>query len=73
MNEIRVRVVVGLDHRISGIAPEDVPCGEHEAVITLAAVLAVKRFRLADVPVHNTPWDGSISLHREDMYGDEVE
>ena len=30
MTEIRTRVMVGPDRRISGIAPADVPPGEHE-------------------------------------------
>jgi transcriptional regulator with XRE-family HTH domain len=28
-----------------------------------------KRLRVADLPTHDVPWDGSISLRREDMYG----
>ncbi|HEY1934206.1 MAG TPA: hypothetical protein VGG99_19535 [Acetobacteraceae bacterium] len=71
MNEIRTRVVVGPDRQISGIAPEDVPPGEHEAIIAVASGVVPKRFRLADLPVHDIPWDGSISLRREDMYGDD--
>jgi hypothetical protein len=71
MNEIRTRVLVGPDHRISGTAPEDVPPGEHDAIITVVSTPGSKRFRLADTPVHDTPWDGSISLRREDMYGDD--
>jgi hypothetical protein len=71
MNEIRTRIQVGPDHRISGIAPVNVPPGEHEVTINVAPQPAAKRFRLADLPVHNTPWDGSISLRREDMYGDD--
>jgi hypothetical protein len=71
MNDIRSRIHVGPDHRISGTAPADVPPGEYEATITVAASATAKRFRLADLPVHDVPWDGSISLRREDMYGDD--
>ena len=35
MTEIRTRVVVGPDHRISGTAPNAVPPGEHEVTITV--------------------------------------
>jgi hypothetical protein len=35
MTEIRTRVVVGPDHRISGTAPTAVPPGEHEVTITV--------------------------------------
>lgn len=27
-----------------------------------------KRLRVADLPTHDIPWDGSVSLRREDMY-----
>lgn len=68
MNEIRTRIQIGPDRRISGIAPADVPPGEHE--VTISVRPRAKRFRVADLPVHDTPWDGSVSLAREDMYGD---
>ncbi len=72
MNQIRTRIVVGDDHRITGIVPDEVPPGEHEAVITIAQEPTHEdASRLADMPVHDTPWDGSISLHRENMYGDD--
>ena len=71
MNEIRTRIQVGPDHSISGIAPADVPPGEHEVTICVAPPPAAKRFRLADLPIHDEPWDGSISLRREDMYSDD--
>ena len=70
MNEIRTRIQVGPDHRISGIAPAEVPPGEHEVTISVPPATE-RRFRLTDLPVHETPWDGSISLHREDMYSDD--
>ena len=69
MNEIRARIHIGSDHQISGIAPPEVPPGEHEVTISLAPMRG-KSFRLAHLPLHDTPWDGSISLRREDMYAD---
>lgn len=36
-----------------------------------ASRAAVKHFRLVDLPMHDTPWDGTVSLHREHMYGDD--
>jgi len=30
-----------------------------------------KRISVADLPIHDAPWDSSISLRREDMYGDD--
>jgi hypothetical protein len=69
MDQIRTRVMVSADHSISGTAPNDVPPGEHEVVITVRPVR--KRFRLADLPVHEVPWDGSVSLRRDDMCGED--
>lgn len=71
MNQIRTRIWVGPDHTISGTVPDDVPAGEHDAVITIVPRPAAKRFHLTDMPRHDTPWDGSISLRREDIYGDD--
>ena len=73
MNQIRTRVMVSADHRITGVAPEQVPPGEHEAIITLPSPphLVGKKFTMEHFPVHETGWDGSISLRREDVYGDD--
>jgi hypothetical protein len=71
MNQIRARILVSPDHTISGTAPDEVPAGEHEAIIAVTQRPPAKQFRLADMPIHDTPWDGSISLRREDMYGDD--
>jgi hypothetical protein len=70
MGEIRTRIQVGKDHRISGTAPSVVPPGEHEVTISFATAKSRKKFRLADMPAHELPWDGSVSLRRDDMYGD---
>ena len=70
MTVIKSRVTVAEDRCISGVAPEGVPPGEHEVAITVAT--APKRRRsVRDMPVHHEPWDDSISLRREDMYGDD--
>lgn len=72
MNEILTRIQVGPDHTITGIAPSEVPPGEHLAVIMISAPpTPEKRSRVTNLPVHDTPWDGSISLRREDLYGDD--
>jgi hypothetical protein len=69
MTDIRTRIRVGSDHRISGTAPTDIPPGEHEVIITVIRPQGVeKRPRVADLPSHDTPWDGSVSLRRQDMY-----
>jgi hypothetical protein len=73
MTQIRTRIRVGSDHRIFGVAPPDVPPGEHEATITLAPArqLPTKKFNVDDLPKHDLIWDDSISLRPEDMYGDD--
>jgi hypothetical protein len=70
MNELRAKVRVDQDHNITGIAPDDVPPGVHDVTINVAA-RPRKRLRLEDFPRHEGPWDTSISLRREDMYGDD--
>jgi hypothetical protein len=72
MTDIRVRIRVGTDHCISGTAPAAVPPGEHEVTITVDRPQgAGKRARVAQLPTHDVPWDGSVSLRREDIYGDD--
>jgi len=66
MTEVKTRIAVGPDHRISGIAPAELPPGEHEAVVILAPR---PRRPVADLPVRADPWDDTASLHREDLYG----
>ena len=72
MTDIRTRIRVAPDHRISGIAPTAVPPGEHEATISVGQPGPRQtRTRIVDLPTHDTPWDGSISLRRKDMYTDD--
>ena len=71
MNGIRTRIVVGPDRSITGIAPEELPPGEHEVMITVAPAYPGKPFTGEHLPGHNLGWDSSVSLRREDMYGDD--
>lgn len=76
MNEIRTRVVVGPDHRISGTAPAEVPVGEHEVTIRLSErptlEPAIHPLKATDLPRHDLgPWPADLSLSREDIYGDD--
>jgi hypothetical protein len=73
MSSFRMRIQVAADHTISGVAPADLPPGEHEVVVSIGPVVTppIKPFRMADFPVDNGPWDDSVSLRREDMYGDD--
>ena len=76
MTEIRTRVVVGPDHRISGIAPTAVPPGEHEAIITVPPPPTRRHpregFDVDALPIHDMgPWPEGLSLRREDMYDED--
>jgi len=57
MTEIRARVLVGRDHRISGTAPAAVPPGEHEITIKVAPPLTRQRpgepFEISALPTHD--------------------
>src|SRR5271169_2269566 len=61
MAEIRTRVLVDPDHRISGTAPAAVPPGEHEITITVVPSLIDQRpcepFDVDGLPTHDLgPW-----------------
>jgi hypothetical protein len=72
MNEIRTRVRVDPDHRISGTAPDEVPPGEHEITIAVTSEpippATVRRLEDNDLPRHDLgPWPEALSLRREDI------
>lgn len=70
MTVITTRLTVAPDGAISTATP--LPAGEYEAAITVAdGPAAGKPFTMDDFPVHDMGWDDSISLRREDMYGDD--
>jgi hypothetical protein len=76
MNEIRTRVTVGPDHRISRTAPAEVPAGEHEVIINLPDhspnERPTRQIDPTDLPKHDLgPWPQRLSLRREDIYGDD--
>ncbi len=68
MPVVLARIRVAPDGTISSYAPREVPPGEYEAPIQLPE-RRLKRKPL-DLPLHDTrPWNDSISLRREDIYG----
>jgi hypothetical protein len=76
MTEIRTRILVGPDHRISGTAPALVPPGEHEVTIDVASLPAGQRpvepFDVGALPTHDLgPWPERLSLRREDLYDED--
>ena len=75
MTVITARIQVAEDGSITGQAPAgQLPPGEHVATITVKDAplrRAGKPFTMKDFPIDDGPWDDSISLRREDMYGDD--
>ncbi len=76
MAVVTLRITVALDGTASSWPPPGhLLLGEHDATITVETAALTppgsKTFMMEGFPSHNVPWDGSISLHREDMYGDE--
>jgi hypothetical protein len=75
MSDIRARVRVSADHRITGIAPTAVPPGEHEVTISVTAFTTPttgKHFDINNLPTLDLgPWPDGISLRREDIYDDD--
>jgi hypothetical protein len=71
MTVITTRLIVRPDGSISAAAP--LPAGEHAATITVAESpqRPGKPFTMEHFPMHDGPWDDSVSLRREDMYGDD--
>jgi len=68
MTVITTRLHVAPDGAIS--IAETLPAGDYTATITLPETSRPRRSVL-DLPVHHGPWDDSLSLRREDMYGDD--
>lgn len=68
MRVLRTRVKVKEDGTVEARLPGALPPGEHKAVIIVEEPPAEKpEIPEDDFPVHDEPWDDSISLRREDM------
>ena len=65
----KVRIQEG--GKLEASVPAELPPGEHEAVIVLAPERRRSKFRMSEFPVHYGDWDHSVSLRREDIYGDD--
>jgi hypothetical protein len=73
MTVITTRLTVRPDGSISAAAA--LPAGEHAATITVAEPPQLrpgKPFTMENFPIHDGLWDDSVSLRREDMYGDDA-
>jgi hypothetical protein len=68
MTVITTTLHVAPDGAIS--IPEKLPAGDYTATIEVQESRPPRRSVL-ELPLHHGPWDDSISLRREDMYGDD--
>ena len=71
MTVITARITVAPDGTISGRAPSAVPPGEHPVAITVPSTPVGKLFTMENFPIHDEPWNDSVSLRREDLYDDD--
>ena len=76
MSDVRARIRVDADHAITGIAPSEVPPGDHEVTISVklrpTVQLPSKPFDVNALPVHDLgPWPEGLSLRREDIYDED--
>lgn len=70
---LRTTAHVDEDGRITVQAPGALPAGDHEVVVTIEpARPGQPAFRLEHLPRHEGSWDHSVSLRREDIYGDDI-
>ena len=72
MPTVDAHIHIAEDGTLTGRVPAGTPVGDHDATILIPdGVLASKHLNLDDLPRHDEPWDGSRSLRRKDMYGDD--
>jgi hypothetical protein len=71
MTVVHARIRVEADGTISGKAPQGLPAGEYDAPIEVVEPKHKPKRKPLDLPLHDEYWDDSVSLRREDMYGDD--
>jgi transcriptional regulator with XRE-family HTH domain len=62
--------VAAIEHALEAAGVRFLP-GDEPGVKLVGPHRAATQAGIAGLPTHDLPWDGSISLHREDMYGDD--
>jgi hypothetical protein len=68
MPVVHARIRVDADGTISGEAPQDVPPGEYDIRIDVAAPKRPERKPL-DLPLHDCgPWPEGFTVRREEIY-----
>lgn len=71
MPVIHAKIRVDAEGTISGKAPREIPPGDYEAPIEVSAQKPRPKRKPLDLPLHDARWDDSVSLRREDIYGDD--
>lgn len=71
VRELHLRLRVHEDGRIESVNGDPLPPGEHEAVVVVREPPRGKPFSMEGFPIHDGEWDHTISLRREDLYGDD--
>jgi hypothetical protein len=72
MKTIDTTAVVTEDNTLIARVTADISPGEHRVILVIDEALAAKQSRAPlDFPVdHYGPWPPTLSLRREDIYGD---
>lgn len=73
MLTVQVEAIVDEHGRLEADVSGRMPAGKHRVSITIPEPETPKpgTFRIEDFPMNEYPWDDSVSLRREDMYGDD--
>lgn len=72
MTVVNTRVIVSPDGAVS--VTDKLPAGEHAATVIFDGVVGrplSRPFTIEDFPIHDAPWDDSVSLRREDFYDEQ--
>ena len=71
MKTIETTAVIGHDRLLTVQLPSDVSTGRHHILVVVDDQVQDNRSRLDDFPTIDVgPWPLTLSLRREDLYGD---
>ena len=69
---VKTRARISEDGILQARVTSRLPPGEHEVVIVVAIdERPTLQFSWEDLPRHEGEWDHTVSLRREDLYGDD--
>ncbi|MBS0264583.1 MAG: hypothetical protein JSS02_21795 [Planctomycetes bacterium] len=71
MKTIETTAVIGPDRLLTVQLPADVTLGPHNILVVVDDLVQTRASRLDDFPTIDVgPWPSTISLRREDLYGE---